>query len=157
MSGDPVELALLAAICLAGGFLSGIVGVGGGIVFVPALVVILDLPLVEAEATSLLMIAIVCAAGATRQHRHGNVAPRQAAMIALLSPVGVLIGVVIANEIPARALELGFAALLLFVAYRLVRAPGDSGPGPEPVRDPTGGPPAPGGPSGAGPVTGGPA
>ena len=42
-------------------------------------------------------------------------------MIGVLSPLGVLIGVVVANEVSQRALELSFAALVLFVAYGLVR------------------------------------
>ena len=42
-------------------------------------------------------------------------------MIGALSPVGVLIGVALANTVPERALQLSFAALSLFVAGRLIR------------------------------------
>ena len=108
-------------LALAGGFAGGLLGIGGGILFVPALAVFLDFSQVDAEATSLLMIIPVAIVGVMRQHRYGNVRLRDGAIIGLLSPVGVLIGVVAANELPARAVELMFAALALFMAYRLTR------------------------------------
>jgi len=118
MSGDEV---LAALICMAGGFTGGIVGVGGGVLFVPALTIFIGLTQVEGESTSLLMIVIVALVGAARQNSYGNLNLRDALVIGILSPLGVLIGVVVANEVPQRALELSFAALVLFVAYGLVR------------------------------------
>ena len=112
-------LAILLA--LAGGLVGGLVGVGGGILFVPALAIFLDLSQVEAVSTSLLMIAIVALVGAARQRGYGNVNLRDAVLVGVLSPVGVVAGVVIANEVPERALELSFAALALFMAVQLVR------------------------------------
>ncbi len=105
----------------AGGLVGGLVGVGGGILFVPAMTIFLDLSQVQAESTSLLMIAIVALVGAARQNAYGNVNLRDAALIGVLSPLGVGIGVVVANEVPERALQLGFAALALFMAAQLVR------------------------------------
>jgi len=112
-------LAVLFAI--AGGLAGGLVGVGGGVLFVPALTVFLGLSQVEGESTSLLIIVIVALVGAVRQRSYGNLQPRDALVIGVLSPLGVLIGVVVANTVPERALELSFAALVLFVAYGLVR------------------------------------
>jgi uncharacterized protein len=112
-------LAVLTAV--AGGLVGGLVGVGGGILFVPALTIFLDLNQVEAESTSLLMIVIVAFAGVVRQNTYGNVNLRDAAWVGALSPLGVAVGVVAANEIPERALELSFAALALFMAVQLVR------------------------------------
>lgn len=112
---------LAALFAVAGGLAGGLVGVGGGVLFVPALTVFLGLSQVEGESTSLLMIVIVALVGAARQSAYGNLAPRDALVIGVLSPLGVLIGVVIANTVPERALELCFAALVLFVAYGLVR------------------------------------
>jgi uncharacterized membrane protein YfcA len=111
---------LAALICLAGGFTGGIVGVGGGVLFVPALTVFIGLSQVEAESTSLLMILIVALIGAARQRGYGNVNVRNAIVIGALSPLGVLIGVGVANHVSERALQLTFAALALFIAYRLV-------------------------------------
>lgn len=110
-----------ALICLAGGMTGGLVGVGGGILFVPALTVFIGLSQVEGESTSLLMIVIVALVGASRQRGYGNVRIREALVIGALSPLGVLAGVAIANHISERALQLAFAALALFMAAQLVR------------------------------------
>jgi uncharacterized membrane protein YfcA len=115
---DYVGAALLG---FAGGTVGGLLGVGGGILFVPALAIFLDEPQIRAEATSLLAIVPVAMAGAWRQHRFGNVRVREGLVIGVLSPVGVLIGVEVSNAVSQRTLELGFAALLLFVAGQLFR------------------------------------
>jgi uncharacterized protein len=115
---DWVLAVLLAA---AGGLVGGLIGVGGGILYVPALTIFLDLSQVKAESTSLLMIAIVAVVGAARQRRYGNVDLRAAGLVGAFSVVGVAIGVVVANAVPERALELGFAALAVFMASRLFR------------------------------------
>lgn len=108
-------------ICLAGGMTGGLVGVGGGVLFVPALTVFLGLSQVEGESTSLLMIVIVALVGAYRQNGYGNVRVREALIIGALSPLGVLVGVGVANHVSERALQLAFAALALFMAAQLVR------------------------------------
>ncbi len=110
-----------ALICLAGGMTGGLVGVGGGILFVPALTVFVGLGQVEAESTSLLMIVLVALVGAYRQNGYGNVRLREALVIGILSPLGVLVGVALANNVSERALQLAFAALALFMAAQLVR------------------------------------
>ncbi len=112
---------LAALIALAGGLSGGLVGIGGGILFVPALTIFLGLSQVQAESTSLLMIVIVALVGAIRQNAYGNVNIRNAIVIGVLSPLGVLIGVDIANHVPERVLQLSFAALALFMAIQLVR------------------------------------
>lgn len=113
----------LIAVLLAfvGGLAGGLVGVGGGVLFVPALTIFLGLSQVEGEATSLLTIVAVALVGAWRQNAYGNLELRDAVVIGALSPLGVLIGVLVANEVSQRALELSFAALVLFIAYGLVR------------------------------------
>jgi uncharacterized membrane protein YfcA len=106
---------------LAGGFAGGLVGVGGGVLFVPALGLFFGLSQVEAESTSLLMIVIVAFFGARRQLAYGNVDLRDALVIGALSPLGVLIGVAISNNVSERVLQLGFAGVALFFAYRLAK------------------------------------
>ncbi len=115
-----MDIALVIAFGLAGGFVGGMVGVGGGILFVPALAIFLDEPQVEAEATSLLAIVIVAIAGTLRQRHYGNVRMDDAAMIGLTSVAGVAVGVVVANEVSQRTLEIGFAILALAIAAQLV-------------------------------------
>jgi uncharacterized membrane protein YfcA len=104
----------------AGGMIGGLLGVGGGIIFVPALAIFLDESQVGAEATSLLAIVPVAMVAVWRQLDYGNVRVRDGLVIGALSPLGVAIGVVVANEVSQRALELAFAGLALVIAAQLV-------------------------------------
>ena len=118
---EAADLIAVVAIGLAGGMLGGVVGVGGGVLFVPGLVIFLGLSQLDAEATSLLAIVFVGAVGAWRQEGYGNLRLKDGIMVGVLSPIGVIAGVVVANEIGERPLELGFAALQLFFAAQLIR------------------------------------
>jgi uncharacterized membrane protein YfcA len=109
------------AVGLAAGVTSGMLGVGGGILFVPGLVFVLGLGQLSAESTSLLAIVPVAAVGAWRQHRYGNVRVRDGLIVAALSPAGVVLGTWLSNHLPERALELSFAAVQLAFAYGLAR------------------------------------
>jgi uncharacterized protein len=111
----------LGAILLgfAAGAVGGLLGVGGGILFVPALSLLLGQSHLDAEATSLLAIIPVAVVGAWRQHTYGNVRVRDGVAIGLLSAGGAVLGAVIANSVPERALEIGFACLVLLVAAQL--------------------------------------
>ena len=112
-----------------GGMVGGLLGVGGGILFVPALTIFMDEPQVEAEATSLLAIVPVAIVATWRQAGYGNLRLRDGLLIGLLSPVGVGVGVVVANEVSQRTLELGFAVLALLIAIRLVLRAASAGEG----------------------------
>jgi uncharacterized membrane protein YfcA len=116
-----VNEALAVLFALLGGLAGGLVGVGGGVLFVPALTVFLGLSQVEGESTSLLVIVVVALVGAYRQRRYGNVNLRQALVIGVLSPFGVLIGVALANHVSERVLQLSFAGLALAMAAQLLR------------------------------------
>jgi len=120
--------ALAMLIGLAGGALAGLVGVGGGILFVPALAILLDHSQIEAEGTSLLAIVPVAVVGTWRQRRYGNVRFSDAVWVGALSIAGVGAGTVVANALSQRSLEVAFALLALAVALRLARralTPGD--------------------------------
>jgi uncharacterized protein len=106
---------------LAGGVIAGMLGVGGGVLFVPGLVLFLSLSQVDAESTSLVAIVPVAAVGAWRQHGYDNVRLNDAGLIGVLSLVGAVAGVALANVLPERALKVGFAMLMLFAAWHLVR------------------------------------
>jgi len=114
-----VNEVLTALLGFAGGMVGGLLGVGGGILFVPALAIFQDQPQVEAEAASLLAIIPVAAVAAWRQHGYGNIRLRDGLLVGALSLPGVAIGVVVANAVSQRALELAFAALALAIAARL--------------------------------------
>ena len=116
-----MDVAGLLAVAFAAGILGGMVGVGGGVLFVPALVVFMELSQLDAQATSLVAVVAVGAVGAWRQQGYGNLRPRDAAVVGLLSVAGVAVGVLAANELPHRALELMFAGLSLYFAVGLAR------------------------------------
>jgi uncharacterized protein len=111
----------LVAVGIAAGLSSGLLGVGGGVLMVPGLVIFLHQSQLHAEATSLLAIVLVAGVGAWRQRGYGNVRLRDGLVIGALSPVGVAAGAVVANAVPERALELTFAALQLYFAWGLGR------------------------------------
>jgi uncharacterized membrane protein YfcA len=118
---DALDLTALVALGFVAGVAGGLLGVGGGIVFVPALAVFGHLSQLEAVATSLVAIVLMAVVGAARQREYGNVRLRDGLLIGVLSPLGVVAGVVLANALPERALELSFAALQLLFALQLAR------------------------------------
>lgn len=116
---DALDVIGLLALGFAAGAAGGLFGVGGGVLFVPALVVFGGASQLEAIATSLVAVVIMAAVGAARQRRYGNIRLRDGLLIGLLAPAGVLAGVVLANAVPERALEVSFAAVQLFFAWQL--------------------------------------
>lgn len=101
------------------GILSGMFGVGGGVLFVPTLSLVVGLSHLSAEATSLAAIIPVVAVGAWQQNRYGNVRWRPALVIGLTSAGGVVAGVALATWLSEGVLERLFACLLIVVAARL--------------------------------------
>ena len=121
---DPLDLAGLLALGFAAGMAGGLLGVGGGVLFVPALVVFAGMSQLGAVATSLVAVVLVAVVGTLRQREYGNVRLRDGLVIGLLAPVGVLAGVVLANAVPERALELSFAAVQVGFAWQLAKDAG---------------------------------
>ena len=106
---------------LAAGVVAGLLGVGGGALFVPALAIGLGLSQIDAEATSLLAIIPVALVGAWRQHAKGNADIRTGLQLGLLAIAGAATGAAVANAVPQRALEIGFGLLILVIAVQLAR------------------------------------
>ena len=118
---DALDVTALVALGFVAGVAGGLLGVGGGIVFVPALAVFAHLTQLEAVATSLVAIVLVAVVGTVRQREYGNVRLRDGLLIGVVSPLGVVAGVVLANALPERALELSFAGLQVAFALQLAR------------------------------------
>ena len=112
-----ITLAVLLG--FAAGVLSGMFGVGGGILFVPTLALVLGLAQLEAQATSLAAMIPVVAVGAWRQSRYGNVDWRAALFIGLASGIGVGSGAVLTASLSDDVLRKLFAGLLVVIAVRL--------------------------------------
>jgi uncharacterized protein len=129
----------LVLIGVAAGMLGGLLGVGGGVLFVPGLVIVVGLTQHEAEASSLLAIVPVALLGALNQDRYGNVRRGDALLIGVLSIAGVAGGVVLANALSGAALRTAFAALILLIAAQLARkalSDGDRGGDPATGEEP---------------------
>ncbi|WP_038057590.1 sulfite exporter TauE/SafE family protein [Thermus amyloliquefaciens] len=114
------DLTLLLAGGLTG-FLSGMMGVGGGTIMVPAMVLILGMDQHTAQGTSLLAMVPASLVGAYTHHRLGNV---DALLVPGLVP-GVLLGTFLGGEaahfLPEATLRLVFAGVLLWTAWRYLR------------------------------------
>lgn len=121
---DALDWSGLIALGFAAGMAGGLVGVGGGVLFVPALVVFAHQSQLSAEATSLVAIVLVSVVGTARQRSYGNLRLKDGLLIGVLSPLGVLVGVVLANLLSARVLELAFATMQLVFAWQLAKKAG---------------------------------
>lgn len=112
----PVLVGLLA------GLLSGLFGVGGGILLVPGLVLVLGMEQRRAHGTSLAAIVPIAIAGVIGYAVHRSVDLPAAALLALGSAGGAVLGARLLNRLPARALQLAFGGLLVVTAVRLFLA-----------------------------------
>ena len=121
---DALDLSGLLALGFLAGMAGGLLGVGGGVLFVPALVLFADESPLGAIGTSLVAVVIMSVVGAVRQRKYGNMRLRDGLVIGVLSPVGVLAGVLLANAVPERALELSFAAVQVGFALQLAKDAG---------------------------------
>jgi uncharacterized protein len=114
-----MDIALALAAGLTAGVVAGLFGVGGGIVFVPTLVLVLGLSQLHAQATSLLAIIPTVAAGTWQNLRYGTVDLRAAGAIGLGAVGGVQAGVLVAHSVSDVTLKRLFAVLLIGTAAQI--------------------------------------
>lgn len=106
---------------LVAGVLSGLFGIGGGVIMVPALVLLMRLDQHTATGTSLgALLLPVGLLGVLEYHRRGQVNVGYAALLALGLLVGVLVGAKFAGDLSGVVLRRGFGALLLLVSVKLL-------------------------------------
>ena len=110
----------LAAIGTAAGLFSGLFGVGGGTVIVPLLILWLDYREREATGTSLAAIAVIAGVAAAGHAVYGNVKLLEGVLVGVPAVGGVLAGTWLQQRVPARAVSLLFAVLLVITAGLLV-------------------------------------
>jgi uncharacterized membrane protein YfcA len=109
---------LAAVLGVVAGVLSGLFGVGGGILFVPVLTWV-GLTQLHAEASSLLAIIPTVLVGVWRQQRYGNVRRRSAATLGVASIAATVGGAQVAVSLPEATLRKLFAVLLILVAGQI--------------------------------------
>jgi hypothetical protein len=101
------------------GALTGFLGVGGGFLIVPALVLFSGLAMKQAVGTSLMVIALNCAAGLAGQLGQSGWDPPMTLTVTALAAAGMLAGVSIAHRVPSHELRRGFAVFVIVVAVFL--------------------------------------
>jgi uncharacterized membrane protein YfcA len=110
----------LAVIGTAAGAFSGLLGVGGGSVIVPLLIVWLGYGEREATGTSLMAIVVIAALAVALQAVYGNVDPPNAALVGIPAIGGAIAGTALQQRLPERAISLLFAVLLVVIAIELI-------------------------------------
>jgi uncharacterized protein len=116
---DPVRYILIAATGLVIGILSGLTGVGGGILMVPAMVLGFGIGQRVAQGTSLLAVLPTAAIGAATHFRLGNVDVRSAGWIASAGVPAAIVGAILAQFLPERLLATLFGLFLVAAAIRV--------------------------------------
>lgn len=112
---------ILVLIGLFAGVLSGMIGVGGGIIIVPALIYFLGLSQLEAQGTSLaLMLPPIGILGAMNYYKTGNLDWKYASVIAITFIVGGYFGSKISLNIPQEIVKKIFGGVMMFVAIKMI-------------------------------------
>ncbi len=115
-----MDILLLLAIGFAAGIMSGLFGIGGGLVIVPALVLLLKMPPQMATGTSLAVFLLpVGILGAATYYRNGNIDVRTSLLVAAGLFCGAYFGAAIAHSVAPLLLRRLFAVLLVVVAARM--------------------------------------
>ena len=109
-----------AGASMGAGVISGLLGVGGGLLNVPILHVLLGMRFERAVATSVYIFGLTALAAATVYYVRGDVDLTVAGAAAIGTLLGAATGAVLAGKINQRLLQVGFAVLLLYVAVRMV-------------------------------------
>jgi uncharacterized protein len=112
--------AKLAVIGTAAGAFSGLLGVGGGSVIVPLLIIWLAYGEREATGTSMMAIVVIAALAVTVQAFYGNVDPPNAALVGIPAIAGAVAGTALQQRIPERLISVLFAVLLIVIAIELI-------------------------------------
>ena len=114
------KLLRLGAIATAAGGFSALLGVGGGTIIVPLLILWLGYEEREATGTSLMAIVLIALLGAAVHAAYGNVDVVKGVLIGVPAVAGVVAGTALQQRVPERAIAAGFAVLLVLSAAMLV-------------------------------------
>lgn len=117
---DWQQIALIAAIGAVAGILGGMLGLGGAVVIIPAMVMLLGYSQQMAQGTTLLMMVFpVGALAAFQYYQKGFVDVKAALIMALFFFVGGYVGAKFATQIPQEILKKVFAVLLVGIAVKM--------------------------------------
>lgn len=116
VSSAPIDFPRLVVAAFGVGLLTGVVGIGGGFLIVPALVLLMRVPMKRAIGTSLVVIAMNAAAGSLGYIGHVDMSWDYVAWFTLAAILGIAAGTKLGRSLPTRALARAFAVLLAVVA-----------------------------------------
>jgi len=116
-----IEIVILLSIGLAAGFASGLFGIGGGVLIVPALVYLLGFSQHRATGTSLVVLLPPVGLGAVLEYsRHGNVDWKSALIVAASVFVGAWLGALCSNKLAGPILRLMFGIFVILLGLYTV-------------------------------------
>jgi uncharacterized protein len=110
----------LVVIGLLAGLFSALLGVGGGTVIVPLLLLGAAYPARRAMATSLAAVAVIAVVGSVTYALHGEIKPGAAAVVGLPAVIGAVAGTALQQRLATRTLTFSFALLLAAIGARLL-------------------------------------
>ena len=117
----PQTIFMLVSIGLFAGLLSGFVGVGGGIIIVPALVFLLGLTQHQAQGTSLFVLMLPVVSFAVLNYwKSGNVKWEYGLVIAMTFIVGAFLGSKLSLKISPGLVQLLFGILMAYISFRMI-------------------------------------
>jgi uncharacterized membrane protein YfcA len=118
---DLTQLFILAAIGILAGFIGGSMGVGGGIIIIPALMIFLGFSQKEAQGTSLAVLTMpVAFVAAFNYYKEGYINMKFAAIMIVTFVIGSYLGSKFALSIPASTLKKIFAVLLVVIGIKML-------------------------------------
>lgn len=115
------EIILLLIVGLLAGFVGGMMGVGGGVVVIPALIFIMGFSQHQAQGTALaFMLPPIGLMAAWNYYKAGYVNVKYALLLMVAFVVGAWVGSMISVQLPDKVLKKIFGVMLLYVAYRMI-------------------------------------
>jgi uncharacterized membrane protein YfcA len=115
------DIIILALIGLSAGIVSGLLGVGGAIIIVPALVFFFGLTQHQAQGTSLgILLLPIGFLAFWNYYKQGYVNFKIAVVVALAFFIGGYLGSVLAVRLPERTLKIAFGILIVFLGIRMI-------------------------------------
>ena len=115
-----LDLLIVLVLGLIAGALAGLLGIGGGVILVPAMVFLLAVDQHTAQGVSLVVIVPTAIVGALTHSRRGNVLPQLAVSLGLAAVIGALLGSWVSGQLDGTWLRRGFGVFVVAVAVRMI-------------------------------------
>lgn len=116
-----MDIVLFIIIGLLAGVLSGMFGIGGGIIIVPALIYLCGFDQLKAQGTSLaIMLPPVGILAFLEYYKRGQVSVKAGILICIFLIIGSVFGAKIANNIPIFLIKKGFAVLMILISIKML-------------------------------------